>query len=483
MPPMKSDTETSPNSVRLLRRRRFLRAAALTGGALALRPALSASGLGLAAPQAPPIFRIRQRAKRIIYINLVGGASHIDLFDPKPFLARHHGEPCPDELFKGKRFAFIKQQPTLMGSPWFFQPSGQSGIEISSLLPELRKIVDRITLIRSMTTDEFNHAPAQLLLQTGSGRSGRPSLASWIDFALESENPDLPHAAVIVRGNYPGAGNALWGNGFLPGTYQGTELRSSGSPVLFLSDPPGVSRASRRGVVNAVLALNRLQFETAGDPEIETRSRQYDLAYRMQESIPEATDLSLESPETLALYGADLETSNFGNDCLQARRLIERGMRFVELVNSGWDHHEQIAAELPKKCREIDRAAAALVLDLAARGLLSETLIVCATEFGRTPMAQTMGGTGLQYVVAGRDHQPHAFSIWVAGGGFKEGFAYGTTDEFGASVVSNPVHIHDLNATLLHCLGVDHEHLTYFFQGRNYRLTDVGGNVVEALLA
>ncbi len=482
MPPKYPPTSPASPADRLTRRDLLGRAA--RGGVALLLPSLiGQTNLGHAMP-VPDRFATRgpARAKRIIYINLVGGASHVDLFDPKPLLSHQHGQPCPDELFRGKRFAFIQQRPSLMGSPWFFAPSGKSGIQISSLLPGLRTIADRITLIRSMTTDEFNHAPAQLLLQTGIGRSGRPSIAAWLDYALGSENPDLPHSAVIVRGNYPGAGGALWGSGFLPSVYQGVEFRNSGPPVLFLADPPGVPRSSRRRVVDTVIALNALQFQAVGDPEIDARSRQYDLAYRMQTSIPEATDLTREPEGTRTRYGVRLGESNFGNDCMIARRLVERGVRFVQLVNSGWDHHEQIANELPRKCREIDRGATALVEDLAERGLLADTLVVCATEFGRTPMSQTMGGTGAK-VIPGRDHQPGAFSVWVAGGGFKPGMAYGKTDPWGASVVSDPVHVHDLNATLLACLGLDHERLTYFFLGREHRLTDVHGRVVQALLA
>lgn len=437
---------------------------------------------GTARASDAPSTHFPARAKRVIYLHMVGGFSHVDLVDPKPMLRERHGEPCPDSLFEGKRFAFIKDRPTILGALREFRPSGSSGVEISNLLPGLQGIVDKVTLIRSMQTNEINHGPAQLLLLTGFPRFGRPSFGAWMSYGLGSENEDLPAFVALVHGNYPGAGNAVWGSGFLPSDHQGVELRAKGEPVLFLDDPDGVDRAARRRLVDTIGEMNRIEHAEYGDPEILARIRQYEMAFRMQTSVPEAMDLSTEPDDAYELYGARRGEASFARNCLLARRLVERGVRFVQLFDSGWDNHNGIAGRLPVKCGEVDRPASALVLDLERRGLLDETLVVFSTEFGRTPMAQAVNGLG-QKAAPGRDHHVDAFSVWMAGGGTKPGLVYGETDEFGYDVVRDPVHVHDMNATILHLLGIDHERLTYRYQGRDFRLTDVHGEVVHDLIA
>ncbi len=423
------------------------------------------------------------RAKRIIYITLIGGASHVDLFDPKPALTKWDGKACPPGLMEGKRFAFLRGESLLKASPFEFTRAGQSGAELSTLLPHLHEIADDITLVRSMQTDEFNHTQAQLLLLTGIGRFGRPSMGSWLSYGLGSENEDLPTFVTLVQGAYPGSGNAAWGSGFLPTVHQGVEFRSRGEPVLFLSNPPGIDPGARRDIIDATNRLNEREFEEYADPEIETRIQQYEMAYRMQSSVPGLMDISDEPAEVLEAYGAQPGGQGFANQCILARRLSERGVRIVQIFDAGWDHHTAIDNILPAKCEGVDRPSAALVRDLAQRGLLDETLVVFSTEFGRTPMAQGIGMTGLEALSAGRDHHSDAFSVWLAGGGVRAGHIHGETDELGFSVTRDPVHVHDLNATILHLLGIDHERLTYRFQGREYRLTDVAGEVVHGLLA
>jgi len=426
------------------------------------------------------------RAKSVIYLHMVGAPSHLDLFDPKPELRKRNGEKCPDSFFVGKKLAFIRKQPTLLGTPdegqFRFRRCGESGIEISSLLPGLQSCADDIALIRTLQTDHFNHAPAQMFVHTGFGRFGRPSLGSWVDYGLGSPNEDLPAFVVMVTGQYPGAGNSVFGSGFLPSVHQGVEFRSKGDPVLFLSNPKGISGADRRRVVDSVNLLNRAQLADVGDPEIATRIDQYELAYRMQTSVPELMDIAAESASTHELYGTKPGATSFANNCLLARRMVERGVRFVQLFDQGWDHHGSVFSRLPAKCRQVDQPITALLKDLKARGLLDETLVVWCAEFGRTPMAQGENGVGNK-TKAGRDHHRHAYSIWMAGGGIKGGHVHGATDELGYAAVENPMHMHDLNATILHLLGLDHEKLTFRFQGRKYRLTDVHGEVARDLIA
>jgi len=451
-----------------LTRRAFLAAA---GTAAALRPAVNRQ----------PV----PRAKRVIYMHMEGSPPQHELFDWKPELVRHDRQPCPAEFLQKERFAFIKGHPKLLGTPYRFARHGQAGAWVSELLPHLAATVDRLTIVKSMFTDEFNHAPAEFLLHTGSARLGRPSMGAWITFGIGSENGDLPgHVVLLSGGKTPSAGKSVWGSGFLPSTYQGIELRSRGEPVLYLSDPDFIDRAGRRRSLDALGDLNRMRGEVVGDPEIAARTAQYELAYRMQAAVPDAVDLGREPEWVRGLYGAVPGQASFANNCLLARRLVERGVRFVQMWDWGWDAHgtgpsDDIMTQLPKKCREVDRPIAALIADLEQRGLLDETLVVWSGEFGRTPMNEERDGSKF----LGRDHHPHCFTIFMAGGGVRRGYVHGETDELGYRIVRDPVHVHDLQATVLHVLGIDHEELTYRFQGRDFRLTDVRGNVVQALLA
>lgn len=426
------------------------------------------------------------RAKNVIYIHLVGAPSHLDLFDFKPSLQQRDGQLCPDEFFQGKQLAFIRKQPMLLGTPkkkeFAFKRCGESGIELSNQLPHLQQVADELTLIRSTHTDQFNHAPAQLMMLTGFERFGRPSIGAWTSYGLGSENGNLPAFVVLVTGQVLGAGNSAWGSGFLPTVHQGVEFRSKGDPVLFLSNPEGVDDASRKRTVDAINRLNSRQLLDLQDPEIETRIRQYELAYRMQTSVPELMDISAETKQTHEMYGTSPGKESFANHCLLARRLVERGVRFVQLFDQGWDMHNSVSNRLPTKCKQVDRPIAALIQDLKQRGMLDETLVVWSSEFGRTPMGQTSNGAG-QEANVGRDHHKEAFTTWMAGGGVKRGYVYGKTDELGYGVVEDPMHVHDFNATLMHLLGIDHEKLTFKFQGREYRLTDVEGIVAEKILA
>ncbi len=446
----------------------------------------SAAGSSPGQPLAAKSPHFAPRAKRVIYIHLVGAPSHLDLFDFKPELQRRSGEDCPKELFESGKFAFVRHLPKLLGTPnekrFTFSRCGESGLEISDLLPELQSVADELAIVKSLHTDEFNHGPAQLFMLSGFGRFGRPSLGSWLTYGLGSENRNLPGFVVLITGNVLGAGSSAWGSGFLPSVYQGVEFRSQGDPVLYLSNPDGVDSGSRRAIIDTVNDLNRAQLTDVGDPEIATRISQYELAYRMQSSVPELMDLSDESDHTHRMYGTEPGATSFANHCLLARRLVERGVRFVQLFDQGWDMHGGVFNQLPKKARQVDRPIAALIRDLRQRGLLDDTLVVWSAEFGRTPFGQgeTANGGGRK---VGRDHHKDAFAVWVAGGGTKRGTAYGATDEIGYTITENPVHVHDFNATLLHQMGIDHERLTFRFQGRQYRLTDVEGNVVRGILA
>jgi hypothetical protein len=464
-------------------RRAFLRSSGLGLGAAALGTLLN-GGRALADPGRPqaraPHFA--PRAKHVIYLHMIGAPSQLDLFDRKPDLVKQDGQPCPERLLAGKQFAFIGGEMTLSGSRFRFGRHGRSGQEISELLPHLAGVSDEIAIIRSMRTEEINHAPAQMFLHSGFGRGGRPSLGSWVTYGLGSECDDLPAYVVLLSGPPGGAGTSLWSSGFLPSVHQGVQFRSSGDPVLFLSNPPGHSRADRRRVLDAVGDLNGHRLGVVGDPEIATRIRQYEMAYRMQASVPDLMDIAGESRSTLSMYGVQQGKPSFAANCLLARRLVERGVRIVELYDSDWDHHGDLATRLPAKCRDVDQGMAALILDLKQRGLLDETLVIWGAEFGRTPLRQGADSDGAK-TRPGRDHHKDAFTVWLAGGGIKPGVAYGKTDEFGFEVVEDLVHVHDLNATALRLLGIDHERLTYTYQGRDFRLTDVHGRVVEALIA
>lgn len=424
------------------------------------------------------------RAKSVIFMFMAGAPTQLDLFDYKPELVKHHGENCPQEILDGERFAFIKGVPKLLGSPYKFKQAGKSGQWVSELLPHFSTIADDVTVIRTMTTDQFNHAPAQLFMNTGFQIPGRPSIGSWLTYGLGSVNKDLPGFVVLVSGEKnPDGGKSCWSSGFLPSNYQGVEFRSNGEPVLFVQNPEGVDPVLRRDMLDGLRDLNQLRYGETKDPELLARIEQYELAYRMQTSVPELVDLSQESDATLSAYGIDAKSSGFGKNCLLARRMVEKGVRFVQLYHRGWDNHgtgeyDDIKTRLPKLCREVDQAAAALVLDLKQRGLLDETLVIWGGEFGRTPMNE--GRNGSTYM--GRDHHPRAFSIWMAGGGVKSGFSHGSTDELGYNIGENPVHVHDLNATILHLMGIDHTRLTYRHVGRDFRLTDVAGSVVHEII-
>jgi hypothetical protein len=417
----------------------------------------------------------------VIYLHMIGAPSQLDLFDNKPKLVERDGQTCPPDLLKGKRFAFIGGEMALSGSQYRFEKHGENGQEISELLPHLAAVANDITLLKGLHTDEINHAPAQMFLHTGFGRGGRPSFGSWVAYGLGSENQNLPAFVVMLSGPAGGAGTSLWSTGFLPSFYQGIQFRLSGDPVLFLSNPKGHSAADRRRVLDTISELNQFQLMDVGDPEISTRINQYEMAFRMQTSVPDLIDFSSETQATLDLYGAKPGKASFANNCLLARRLVERGVRMIQLYDSDWDHHNNLPKRLAAKCRDVDQAAAALIIDLKQRGLLEDTLIIWGSEFGRTPLRQGISGTGAK-TSPGRDHHKDAYTMWLAGGGVKPGITYGQTDELGFNVVENPVHVHDLNATVLHLLGLDHERLTFTYQGREFRLTDVHGRVVNDIL-
>lgn len=426
------------------------------------------------------------KAKRVIYLHLTGSPPHLDLYDYKPELVARDGQDCPQAFLEGKRFAFTSGTPKLMGTPRTFKQYGQGGVWLSDAVPHLHDVADELCMVKSMHTDQFNHAPAELLLYTGSPRSGRPSFGSWVTYGLGSECEDLPGFVVLISsGVQPNGGKNSYGSGFLPSVFQGVQCRSKGDPVLYASDPPGMTRALRRKSLDALRELNEMQAADLGHPETETRIAQYELAFRMQMSVPHAMDLNQESQETLDAYGAKPGESSFANNCLLARRLAEQGVRYVQLFDWGWDFHgtgpnEDIRDGLTKKCATMDRPIAALIKDLKQRGMLDETLIVCGGEFGRTPFREGRTAKGN---ILGRDHFPDCYAMWMAGGGTRGGYSHGASDELGFSVAENPVHVHDLQATMLHLLGFDHEKLTYRFQGRDYRLTDVHGQVIRELLA
>jgi uncharacterized protein (DUF1501 family) len=416
------------------------------------------------------------KAKRVIYMFNAGAPSHLELFDPKPMLTKHDGKLPPAELLKGYRAAFIQPNSALLGPKYKFAKHGQSGIDFSEVLPHTASIADELCVIRSMQTDAVNHAPAQILMNTGSQQFGRPSFGSWMSYGLGSEGDDLPGYVVLASGKGTSGGASNYGCGFLPTAHGGVPFRSSGDPVLYLSNPKGVDAKAQRTSLDALKELNQLALDDAGDPEITARIAAYEMAFKLQTSAPELMDLSQESKATLEMYGIkDVKEATYARNCLLSRRLIERGVRFVQLFHEAWDQHSNLAAGIKNNARDTDQASAALVKDLKQRGLLDDTLVIWGGEFGRTPMVQ--GGSD------GRDHHNRAFTMWLAGGGLKKGHIHGVTDELGFNVVQDPVHVHDLNATLLHQLGFDHEKLTYRFQGRDYRLTDVHGHVVKGLLA
>jgi hypothetical protein len=460
----------------------------LPDNAIDRRAFLARSAGGLTLPLLGATDRRRDhapRARRLIFLFQSGGPSQLDLFDYKPLLNRRNGEELPDSVRRGQRLTTMSANQStfpLAGSAFRFAQHGASGAWVSELLPHTAKIVDELCFVRSLHTEAINHDPAITFFQTGSQRAGRPSLGAWLSWALGRENDDLPAFCVLItrdKGGQPLYAR-LWGSGFLPSAHQGVQLRAGADPVLFLNDPPGVSRAARARLLARLHELHRLQLERTADPDIEERIARYELAFRMQTSVPQLMDLSDESEATLALYGPDVRTpGTFAANCLLARRLAERGVRCIQLYHKDWDHHGGLPGGIRVQCRETDQPAAALVVDLAQRGLLDDTIVLWGGEFGRTSYTQGKL-TADDY---GRDHHPRCFSMWMAGGGFRRGTTWGETDEFGYNVVEKPVHVHDLQATLLHLLGFDHERLTYEHQGRRYRLTDVHGHVVRGLIA
>jgi len=465
-------------------RRTFLNGCTVGLGGMAMGSMLSAQETDN--PMAPRWSHYKARAKNVIYLHMAGSPPHLDLFDYKPELVKRDGQDTPDEYLKGRRFAFTSGVPKLMGSPRKWLRGGKNGTWISDALPNIAQIADDIAVINGMNTDQFNHAPAELLLYTGSPNQGRPSMGSWVTYGLGTENDNLPGFVVLISsGSNPSAGKLNWATGFLPSVYQGVQCRSQGDPVLYVSDPNGMDRSMRRLSLDALKDLNEIQAKELGNPETLTRIAQYEMAFRMQVSVPEVMDITKEPPEVLQAYGAKPGSGSFANNVLLARRLVEKGVRFVQLFDWGWDYHGTdpgtgITEGLTNKCRTMDVPVAALIRDLKQRGLLDETLVIWSGEFGRTPFRE---GRTAKSAVLGRDHYPDCFSAFLAGGGVKGGITYGETDPLGFTVVKGKVHVHDFQATILHLLGLRHDRLTYRFQGRDYRLTDVHGHVVKGLLA
>ena len=458
-------------------------------GGVALSEMLASDAMGLEAPNNPLLAKLPHfapKAKRVIYLHLTGSPPHLDLWDHKPELVTRDGQECPDEYIKGKKFAFTSGTPKLMGSPRTFKQYGKNGLWMSDAIPHLHGVADDLCIINSMTTDHFNHAPAELFVHTGFQQPGRPSFGAWTTYGLGSENQNLPGYVVLISsGVQPNGGKSSFDSGFIPSVHQGVQCRSKGDPVLYVTDPPGMDRSLRRSSLDALRDLNEAASKDFAHPESLTRMAQYELAFRMQMSVPEVMDISKESKKTLESYGAQPGASSFANNCLLARRLAEDGVRFVQLFDWGWDFHgtnpsEDIRDGLTNKCATMDKPIAALINDLKERGLFDDTLIVLGGEFGRTPFREGRTAKG---TVLGRDHFPDCYTMVMAGGGVKGGYTHGASDELGFSVARDKVHVHDLQATWMHLLGFDHEKLTYRFQGRDYRLTDVHGKVVKDLLA
>lgn len=463
-------------------RRHFFRDCGLGVGKIALASMLADSGSKLfgapatsaltESPIAPKSGHLEGTAKRVIYLFMAGAPSQLELFDYKPKLAELAGSPLPPSVIDGQRYAFIQPDAAVLGPCFSFNKHGQSGAEISEVLPHLSKVVDDIAIVRSMTTDKFNHAPAQLFVNTGNGIPGRPAMGSWLSYGLGSEANDLPSFVVLKSGGNLSGGASMWSSGFLPSTHQGVPFRESGDAILHTSNPGGLDMQSQRDSIDLIKDLNQQHASSAGDPEITTRINAYEMAYRMQSRAPELMDFGSESQATLDLYGSKPGDKRhaFANNVLLARRLAERGSRFIQVYHSGWDHHSQVRNGVANQARQTDQACAALIMDLKQRGMLEDTLVVWGGEFGRTPMVEASAALGRSQ---GRDHHPQAFTMWMAGGGIKPGIQYGKTDELGFNVVENPVHVHDLQATILHCLGLDHNRLTYRMNGLNFKLTGV----------
>jgi hypothetical protein len=464
----------------IVTRRWFFKQCGVGLGAIALRSLLAenlvASPSSAGNPLAPKKPHFPGKAKNVIYLFMAGAPSHLELFDNKPQLAKYDGTLPPADLLEGYRAAFINPNSKLLGPKFKFAKYGQSGAELSEILPNMATVADDIAIVKSMHTDAFNHAPAQILMHTGSQQFGRPSVGAWTLYGLGSESQNLPGFVVFSSGaKGPSGGASNWGSGFLPTVYNGVMFRSQGDPILYLSNPKGVDDRIQRDTLDSIRALNEKHLGVFGDPEIATRINSFEMAYRMQTSAPDLMDISKEPKHILEMYGVEPGKPSFAMNCLLSRRLIERGVRFVELFHESWDQHGNLTADLKKNCKNTEQASAALVKDLKQRGLLDSTLVVWGGEFGRTPMCQ--GGND------GRDHHPNCFTMWLAGGGVKPGLTLGESDDFGFNATRDKVHVHDLNATILHLLGFDHTKLTYRFQGRDFRLTDVYGEIVPKLLA
>ena len=466
-------------------RRHFLRDCGVGVGKIALATLLANSVRAGAVttplnPLAPRQPHFTPKAKRVIHLFMAGAPSQLELFDFKPELAKLEGKPLPPSVIGGQRYAFIRPDAAVLGPRFKFAKHGQSGVELGEPLPHLAKIVDEIAFVKSVKTDQFNHAPAQLFFNTGFPVPGRPSLGSWVLYGLGAETQELPAFVVMSTGSGLSGGSSLWSSGFLPTLYTGTRLRSQGDPILNVRNPAGIDDKLQRDTLDLTRALNERQLAQVGDPEIATRIANYEMAFRLQASAPELMNLKSESKDTLDLYGCDPDKPSFARACLLARRMVERGVRFINIYHEGWDAHRDGAGNVKSNFPKTDQASAALVMDLKQRGLLDDTLVIWGGEFGRTPMVETNPSLGRSL---GRDHHPQAYTMWLAGGGIKKGITYGATDDLGFHVVENPVHVHDMQATILRCLGFDHERLTYHHAGRDFRLTDVHGHVVKALLA
>ena len=492
----KLHNEFKNSNARFNTRRHFLKECTLGLGGIALGSFLNSCSsknvsfnynadrsLNPLAPIAPPF---SPKVKSVIYLHMVGAPSQLELFDYKPELQKLHNKPCPESLIAGKQFAFIEGTPNMLGPQATFSKQGESGNWISNHIPHFKNIIDEVTFLKAVHTDQFNHGPAQLLMHTGSPRLGRPSIGSWVTYGLGSESSDLPGFIVLTSGGTPDGGKSLWGNGFLPSIYQGVQCRSKGDPVLYLKNPQGISRTLKKNIVGSINKINYDEYKKFKDPEVLTRISQYEMAFRMQSSVPEVMNINDEPQYIREMYGVQPGKESFANNCLLARKMVEKGVRFVQLYDWGWDSHgngeaESLRKGFLKKCKDSDRPIAALILDLKQRGLLDETLVVWGGEFGRTPMWENRAG--VQNTLVGRDHQGEAFTMWMAGGGLKKGYVHGKTDEIGYRGIEGRVSVYDIQATILHLLGFDHEQFTFDFQGRPFRLTDVEGQVIRQILA
>jgi len=490
--------EAQQSELKAVTRRHFLKDCVAGIGGIALGGLLAGCGgwdsskskgsldLNALNPLIPKSPHFPGKAKSVIYLHMAGAPSQLELFDYKPALQKLHNQPCPQSLLAGKKFAFIRGVPKMLGPQATFKQYGQSGAWVSDHLPHFSKVVDDVSFLKAVHTDQFNHGPAQLFMHTGSARLGRPSIGSWVTYGLGSENSNLPGFVVLTSGGKtPDAGKSVWGSGFLPSVYQGVQCRSKGDPVLYIADPDGMDRDMKRNLIDAINNVNKTEYDTFKDPETLSRIAQYEMAYKMQVAVPEVMNINNEPAYIHELYGTEPGKESFANNCLLARKLVEQGVRFVQLFDWGWDSHGTNASDsidlgFRNKCREIDRPMTALILDLKQRGLLEDTLVVWGGEFGRTPMQENRDNSDMPFL--GRDHHTDAYTIWMAGGGVRNGISYGQTDDIGFAGVEGRASVHDVHATMLHLLGFDHEKFTYEFQGRPFRLTDVEGELIQAII-